>query len=118
MEYELPLLPFLDPDRPSWKEREETEQEAIRRFSMGKLIPLGALACNEKRRLWGFYIEPPRARYVYVFDFEIIEGEDGQSIRPIGELYRVPRIRFTPPKGFEPCEIYASLYGECPAPVF
>ena len=39
------------PDWLTWKEREETEQEANHRFSMGKLIPLGALACNEKRRL-------------------------------------------------------------------
>jgi hypothetical protein len=113
---DLPLLPFLDPDRLTWKEREETEQEANRHFSMGKLIPLGALACEDKKRLWGFYVEQPRARYVYVFDFEIEAG--GQTIRPIGELYRVPRIRFTPPPGFEPCELYASLYEEGSKPYF
>ena len=112
----LPFLPFLDPDRLTWKEREETEQEAQRRFSMGKLIPLGAVAIDDKR-LWGFYVEQPRARYVYVFDFEIEAG--GETIRPIGELYRVPRIRFTPPPGFEPCEeTYNALYSEGPKPIF
>jgi len=115
---DLPFLPFLDPDRLTWKEREETEQEANRRFSMGKLIPLGALAFDDKR-LWGFYVEQPKARYVYVFDFEIITAEDEQTLRPIGELYRVPRIRFTPPPGFEPCEeTYNALYREGVKPLF
>ena len=111
---DLPMLPFLDPDRLTPQEREQSEQEAGRRFSLGKLIPLGALACEDKRRLWGFYIEPPRARYVYVYDFEI----EKNGLRPIGELYRVPRIRFTPPPGFDPCEAYGQLYGDGPKPIF